>query len=162
MASWGHVSYPARVDAVDEDFLLAQRSRAGAGEHIECCLGHVGVGVATALFADRKLAFQRRNIDDVTPTGILLGRGERRPQSAAKDEWSDRIGGHGVKKLPGGDLPTGGAGRRVKLAFPRVLRFWGTSPSLRDHELASERSKGCSDSSSFPAGKSYTKKAAKG
>ena len=57
-----HVRHPPRVDAVDEDLLLAQRCRAGASEHIECSFRHIGVGMTRALLPDRELACQRRDV----------------------------------------------------------------------------------------------------
>ena len=63
---------PARVHGIHENPVLGQIRGCGVGEHVQSSLGHIGVGMATALFKPQKFAFHGRNIDHMFLTGIVF------------------------------------------------------------------------------------------
>ena len=60
---------PARVDAVHVDAVSSVVLRRGAGEHVECGLGHVGVRVLVGLVGPVKHTLHGRDVDDVLVAG---------------------------------------------------------------------------------------------
>ena len=59
------VGDPAGVDGGHEDAVVEHFLGAGAGQHVQCCLGHVGVRVARALVCAAELAFHGGDVHDV-------------------------------------------------------------------------------------------------
>eukprot|EP00961_Rhodomonas_salina_P020432 274978-Rhodomonas_salina.1 len=93
---------PSRVDSVHEHALPGVVPGAGAREHVERGLGHVGVRVPAVLLPHRELPLQRRHVDDVPPhpsLALLRARRQQRQQPAAEHKGRDRVGSHRVQHL---------------------------------------------------------------
>ena len=95
--------------------------RAGAREHVERGLGHVGVRVAGALVAAGELALHRRHVDDVG--AARRRRGQRGAQPADQDERRGLVAELDLEQLDRVDL--------VDDLAPAVVRRAGRAPGRR-------------------------------
>ncbi len=128
------VGDPAGVDGRHEDAVVEHLLGARAGEHVQCGLGHVGVGVARALVGAAELALHRRDVHHVLPPS--RGRRHRRTQPRDEDERRDRVAQLHLEQLDGIDLA-----HRLDPAVG--VRQIGQQPAGVDRDTLLDPGRGC-------------------
>ena len=82
---WPFIRDPAGVDAGHENAIIEHLLGARTREHVQRCLGHIGVRVARPLVTATEHALHRRHIHNVGTT--RSGCRERAPQTAHQQKW---------------------------------------------------------------------------